>query len=48
VPWDVVGSDGETQLAQGGVSVRCLQQADGGLATSSTEPDLVAYVAKAY
>ena len=44
----MVGADGEAKLAQGGVSVRCLQQADGGLATSSTNPDLVAYVAKAY
>jgi prolyl-tRNA synthetase len=48
VPWDVVGTDGEAKLAQGGVSVRCLQRSDGGLAFSSTEPDLVAYVAKAY
>src|SRR5206468_1982220 len=48
VPWDVVGTEGELELAQSGITVRCLQRADGGLPLSSAEPDLVAYVARAY
>src|SRR5206468_7647986 len=48
VPWSIVGEEGETKLAESGVSVRCLQRADGSLAFSSAEPDLIAYVAKAY
>jgi prolyl-tRNA synthetase len=48
VPWSAVGDDGETALAADGVTVRCLQRADGSLARSSAEPDLVAYVARAY
>src|SRR4051812_25632635 len=48
VPWSAVGEAGETELAGGGVTVRCLQAADGGLARTSSEPDLVAYVARAY
>ncbi|MDQ6798038.1 MAG: proline--tRNA ligase [Actinomycetota bacterium] len=47
VPWDVI-RDGEVQLAQAGVTVRCLQRDDGDLPLSSSEPDLVATVAKAY
>jgi prolyl-tRNA synthetase len=35
-------------LAGGGVTVRCLQRADGSLPQSDGEPDLVAYVARAY
>ena len=48
VPWSVVGEAGEKELAGGGVTVRCLQAADGGLARTSSEPDLMAYVARAY
>jgi prolyl-tRNA synthetase len=48
VPWWMVGEDGETRLAASGVSVRCLQRADGGLPLSDDEPDLVAICAKAY
>ncbi len=47
-PGRSVGEDGETRLAASGVSVRCLQRADGGLPLSDDEPDLVAICAKAY
>jgi prolyl-tRNA synthetase len=48
VPWSVVGVEGETTLAGSGVTVRCLQRADGGLPLSDDEPDLVAICARAY
>jgi prolyl-tRNA synthetase len=48
VPWDVVGEEGELQLAQSGVTVRCLNRRDGSLPESGSEPDLVATVARAY
>jgi len=48
VPWDLLGEPGETVLAQGGVTVRCLTRADGSLPASDAEPDLVATVARAY
>jgi len=48
IPWEALGDDGETQLAQGGVTVRCLQTADGGLPTGEAEAGTVAYVARAY
>jgi prolyl-tRNA synthetase len=47
-PWSVVGVDGEKQLAESAVSVRCLQRADGSVPDSEDEPDLVAYCARAY
>jgi prolyl-tRNA synthetase len=48
IPWEALGDDGETQLAQGGVSVRCLQTADGGLPSGEPEAGTVAFVARAY
>jgi len=48
VPWDLVRDGGEARLAQDAVTVRCLQTADGGIPASEDEPDLVAYVARAY
>src|SRR5262249_40092223 len=48
LPWSLVGDEGENRLATSGVSVRCLQRPDGGLAQSAAEPDLIAYVARAY
>jgi len=48
LPWDAVGVEGEARLAEAGVSVRCLQRADGSLALAHDEPGLVAVVAKAY
>jgi prolyl-tRNA synthetase len=48
VPWAAVGVDGETRMAASGVTVRCLQRADGGRPLSDDEPDLVAICARAY
>ncbi|MEX2100564.1 MAG: proline--tRNA ligase [Acidimicrobiia bacterium] len=48
IPWSSVGTEGESELAQSGVTVRCLTRADGALPDSDQEPDLVAYVARAY
>jgi prolyl-tRNA synthetase len=47
VPWDVV-REAEKDLNASAVSVRCLQREDGGLPESSSDPGLVATVAKAY
>ena len=48
VPWDALGPEGEARLNASGVTVRCLQRADGGLPASGDERDLVALVARAY
>jgi prolyl-tRNA synthetase len=48
LPWSTLGEDGETALAAEGVTVRCLQTADGGLGETDDAPDLFAVVAKAY
>jgi prolyl-tRNA synthetase len=48
IPWATLGLAGEEKLAQAGVSVRCLQRADGSLAQADDEPGLVAVVARAY
>jgi prolyl-tRNA synthetase len=47
-PWRVIGAEGEDRLASSGVTVRCLQRADGNLPESDDEPDLVAVCARAY
>jgi len=44
VPWDVVAG----QPLTGGVTVRCLQRPDGGIPVADDEPDLVAFLARAY
>lgn len=48
IPWAAVGADGEAELAQAGVSVRCLRRADGSLPDSDAETDLFAVVARSY
>ncbi|MDQ1446179.1 MAG: prolyl-tRNA synthetase [Acidimicrobiaceae bacterium] len=48
VAWSSLGDEGESALAGGGVTVRCLQRADGGLPAGEDEDGLVAYVARAY
>jgi prolyl-tRNA synthetase len=48
LPWDAVGLEGEQRLANEGISVRCLQRADGSLPDADDEPDLVAVVGRAY
>jgi prolyl-tRNA synthetase len=48
LPWAVVGESGEAELAQSGITVRCLQRADGTLPRADDEADLVALVARSY
>jgi prolyl-tRNA synthetase len=48
LPWDAVGVSGEKALATDGVTIRCLQRGDGALPDGDDDPDLVAYVARAY
>ncbi|HLQ56678.1 MAG TPA: His/Gly/Thr/Pro-type tRNA ligase C-terminal domain-containing protein, partial [Streptosporangiaceae bacterium] len=48
LPWQVVGEDGETRLAEEALTVRCIQRADGSLPSSVLEPDLTCVVARAY
>ncbi|HUQ62777.1 MAG TPA: proline--tRNA ligase [Acidimicrobiales bacterium] len=47
IPWDII-RDAEVSLAEAGVTVRCLQRADGSIPGSSTEAELVAIVGRAY
>jgi len=47
MPWDAI-RDHEAEMAAMGFTVRCLQGIDGSVPTASTEPDLVATVARAY
>ena len=48
IPWSAVGPEGEDRLAAAAVSVRCLQDGDGGLPDSADAPDLVAVCGRAY
>jgi prolyl-tRNA synthetase len=48
IPWDAVGVDGEAELAQSGVSVRCLFRDDGSLPESDDERGLLAIAARSY
>ncbi|MEJ5256324.1 MAG: proline--tRNA ligase [Acidimicrobiales bacterium] len=48
IPWAQVGEQGEAELAERGVTVRCLLRPDGSVPASDEEDDLVAVVARAY
>jgi len=48
LPWAAVGEGGEDTLAAGGVTVRCIQRADGTVPESGEEPGAVAVVGRAY
>ena len=48
IAWEVLGEEGEARLGESGVSVRCLQTADGGLPAPGAAADLVAIVGRAY
>ncbi|HET9542856.1 MAG TPA: proline--tRNA ligase [Acidimicrobiales bacterium] len=48
IPWDSVGLEGESRLANDALTVRCLQRADGSLPGADDEPDLIALVARSY
>jgi prolyl-tRNA synthetase len=48
IPWSAVGTDGETRLNQQSLTVRCLTRPDGSVPDSEDEPNLIAYVGRAY
>jgi prolyl-tRNA synthetase len=48
IPWSAVGLEGEARANGEGVTVRCLTRADGSVPDSEDEPDLVAYLGRAY
>ncbi len=48
LPWEVVGTAGEQDLAAGGITVRCLQRGDGSLPDTDHDAGVLAYVARAY
>jgi prolyl-tRNA synthetase len=48
IEWAKLGNDGERQLLNDGISVRCIQRPDGSVPASEDEPDLQAIVARAY
>ena len=48
LPWELVGTSGERELATGGLTVRCLQRGDGSLPETDDDSGAIAYVARAY
>jgi prolyl-tRNA synthetase len=48
VPWELVGTAGEQELATSGLTVRCLQLGDGSLPETDHDAGVLAYVARAY
>jgi prolyl-tRNA synthetase len=48
LPWELVGTAGEQDLATSGLTVRCLQLGDGSLPDTDDDAGALAYVARAY
>jgi prolyl-tRNA synthetase len=48
LPWEVIGTAGEEDLATSGLTVRCLQLSDGSLPETEHDAGALAYVARAY
>jgi len=48
LPWELVGTSGEEDLATSGLTVRCLQLGDGSLPETGDDAGVLAYVARAY
>ena len=48
LPWELVGTSGEQDLANSGLTVRCLQRSDGSLPETDDDAGALAYVARAY
>jgi prolyl-tRNA synthetase len=48
IPWELVGTAGEQDLATSGLTVRCLQLGDGSLPETDDDAGVLAYVARAY
>ncbi|WP_205855915.1 proline--tRNA ligase [Phytoactinopolyspora endophytica] len=47
-PWSMIGEEGESKLADQGMSVRCLQRPDGTIPESDDERELIAVIGRAY
>jgi prolyl-tRNA synthetase len=47
-PWAAIGEDGERQLNEDAVSVRCLQTPEGDVPADPDAPDLMAIIGRAY
>ena len=48
LPWELVGTSGEQDLATSGLTVRCLRLSDGSLPETDHDAGALAYVARAY
>jgi prolyl-tRNA synthetase len=48
LPWELIGTSGEQDLATNGLTVRCLQRSDGSLPDTDHPTGVLAYVARAY
>jgi prolyl-tRNA synthetase len=48
IPWDALGDDGERELNEDAVSVRCLQTEDGEVPERKMSTGLVALVGRSY
>jgi prolyl-tRNA synthetase len=48
LPWELVGTSGEQDLAAGVLTVRCLQLGDGSLPETDDDAGALAYIARAY
>jgi prolyl-tRNA synthetase len=48
IPWATLGDAGEAKLAEQAVSVRCLTRPDGSVPDAGDEPDLLAWIGRAY
>ena len=48
LPWELIGTAGEQDLATSGLTVRCLQLSDGSLPDTDRDAGALAYVARAY
>ena len=47
-PWSAIGTDGEREPAQHGITVRCLRRPDGTLTSDRDADGLMAIIARAY
>jgi prolyl-tRNA synthetase len=48
LPWELIGTSGEQDLATSGLTVRCLHRSDGSLPDTDHDTGVLAYVARAY
>lgn len=48
IPWSALGEQGEAQLAEHAVTVRCLTRPDGNLPERGDESDLIAWIGRSY